>query len=78
MADFVCIRKCYHKGRIWNKGDAYVSVKDEKVPHHFAPKGSPIPEDPTPKLGTKVTGKSKPLPSVRAPGKKDFPEPKEA
>lgn len=78
MAEFVCIRKCFHRGRLWQKGDTYLSEGEEKVPHHFAKKGSPVPEDATPRLGAKVRGKDKPLPSMRAPGKKDFPEPKEA
>lgn len=76
MAEYICIRKCFHKGKVYNKGDAYVPKPDEKtVPHHFAAKGTPVPEDPTPRLGAIVKGKTK-LPSVKAPGKKEFPEKK--
>lgn len=75
MADeYVCIRKCWHRGKVWQKGDAYNPLAGEEVPHHFAKKGTPVPEDATPRLGTKVSGKTKPLPSLKAPGKKDLTE----
>lgn len=77
MADYVCIRKCYHRGKVYVKGDPYNLKPDEKeAPRHFAKKGAAIPDDPTPRLGTRVSGKTK-LPSVKAPGKADFPEVKE-
>lgn len=73
--EYVCIRKCWHNRRVWNKGDIYVPLKDEKeVPHHFVPKGQEKEVNELPKLGTKVTGKSKPLASIKAPGKADFNE----
>lgn len=72
MAEYVCIRKCFHKGKLWLKGDTFVT-DDENVPHHFSKKGTPVPEDQTPRLGAIVKGKTK-LPSVKAPGKEDFKE----
>lgn len=68
MAEYVCIKKCFHKGRLFKRGDNFRPVGDEVVPHHFAPKGEPVQDDPTPRLGTKVA-KAKPNPSMKAPGK---------
>lgn len=79
MADaYVCIRKCYYKKRLFKKGDFYTTGDPkEKVPKYFAKEGTPVPADPTPRLGTKVMGVNKPLPSLKAPGKKDAPKPEE-
>lgn len=70
---YVCVNKCFHRGRLWKRGDEYVPAKDEKVPHHFIEMsaGEKPPEEPTPRLGTKVA-KRKEFPSMKAPGKEAF------
>jgi len=33
--EYRCIRKCYHKERLFDVGDIMDAVPGEKVPHHF-------------------------------------------
>ncbi len=73
MADFKCIRKCYHKGVLYKPEDIIHTKGDEIPPRHFIPADQPSPQIHTPKLGTKV-GKPKANASMKAPGKADAPK----
>ena len=68
---YVCKEKCFHKGRIFKRGDVLEPAEGEKVPVYFVevPTSDALPEDPTPRLGAKVKVKPKEFPSMRAPGK---------
>lgn len=33
----VCIKKCYYKSRVFEKGTTYIAKDDEVVPKHFEP-----------------------------------------
>lgn len=35
MADYICIRECYHRGCVYKKEDPAEFSKGEKVPRHF-------------------------------------------
>ena len=35
MPKYVCIRKCYHRGILFNVGDPYTRRPGEKMPIHF-------------------------------------------
>ncbi len=75
---YTCINKCWHRGRIWNRGDEYTPTKEElitdeegknKIPHHFKNLDvKDLPPEPTPKLGSKIA-KKKENPSLKAPAK---------
>lgn len=66
----VCVSKCFHRGRLWKKGDEYTPDEGEKVPHHFRDlsAGEPLPGDPTPRLGAKLKKRVE-FASMKAPGK---------
>lgn len=69
MGEYICIKKCFHKGILYKRGNKYNAKPDEVVPHHFAPaEGYVISAEPTPRLGAKVA-KAKVNPSMKAPGK---------
>lgn len=34
---YQCVRKCYHRNQLWERGQQYVSVPGEEVPRHFVP-----------------------------------------
>jgi hypothetical protein len=76
---YVCKTKCFHRGKLFKKGDTYVPSPEElkedsdgknKVPKHFVSlkDGEVLPEEPTPRLGTKL-GRRKENPSMKAPSK---------
>ncbi len=70
MSEYICTRKCFHKGRLFKPGDKYASKPEEKVPHHFALAEKYVEQpEPTPRLGSKVNVGVKQYPSVKAPGK---------
>ena len=68
---YVCMEKCFHKGRIFKRGDVLEPAEGEKVPVYFveAKASDALPEEPLPRLGAKVKVKAKEFPSMRAPGK---------
>ena len=68
---YVCKEKCFHKGRIFKRGDILEPEEGEKVPVYFVEVvvSDALPDEPMPRLGAKVKVKAKEFPSMRAPGK---------
>ena len=68
---YVCKEKCFHKGRIFKRGDILEPAEGEKVPVYFVEvvASDALPDEPMPRLGAKVKVKAKEFPSMRAPGK---------
>lgn len=60
---FVCVRKCFFRGRVWAQGETLVPSPGEAVPKHFVPKAQykPAPQKPVapdPKTLHELAGKS--------------------
>lgn len=72
MSEHICIRKCFHNGRLFKPGDKFTPKPEEKVPLHFAPAEKYVERPaPTPRLGTKTNQNPMAVqhPPVKAPGK---------
>ncbi|MEN6474275.1 MAG: hypothetical protein ABFD81_09695 [Syntrophaceae bacterium] len=74
MSEYICTRKCFHKGRLFKPGDKFAPKPEEKVPHHFASAEKYVERvDQAPRLGTKINPNLIRNPSVKAPGKDKEP-----
>ena len=57
MSEHICIRKCFHNGRLFKPGDKFTPKPEEKVPPHFAPSEKYVERmDPTLEESARISG----------------------